>query len=201
MWREDYSLILYASGGMVGLERSIKTSNVPAGVQIVLAVHFDRVSINPVFSSSGPFVVTESSRVEGAFYRIDGDLYLNSNGTTWIRGYFNPDGVREKKEDAVEDLTEAESDETGPMDNVARGKMLLGENDCAACHTMVAKQIGPSFVEVALKYDDSEETRNQLAAKIRSGGQGVWGQRPMAAHPFLGTRDAQAIAAFILSLD
>ncbi|MCH8204246.1 MAG: DUF1080 domain-containing protein [Candidatus Hydrogenedentes bacterium] len=184
--------------GMVGLERSIKTSNVPAGVQVVLAIHFDQVT---GFSSSGPLAITDGMRVEGPYYRIDGDLYLNSNGTTWIRGYFNSAIVSEKKEDTAEDLAEAESNETEPMDIVARGKMLLGESDCAACHTMIAKQIGPSFVEVALKYDDNEETRNRLAAKIRSGGQGAWGQRPMAAHPFLETRDAQAIAAFILSLD
>ncbi|MDK1021174.1 MAG: DUF1080 domain-containing protein, partial [Candidatus Hydrogenedentes bacterium] len=187
--------------GMVGLERSIRTSNVPEGVQIVLRIHFDQVSISPMVSSSGPFAIRDGERVKGSIYRIDGDLYLNSNGTTWIRAYFSPEVVREEEEAAAEGLGEAEGSETEPLDPVARGKMLLGESDCAACHTMVAKQIGPAFVEVALKYDDSNETRNQLAAKIRSGGQGVWGQRPMAAHPFLEARNARAMAAYILSLD
>ncbi len=187
--------------GMLGLIRTIRTSNVPEGAQVVLTCHFDQVSINPSPSSSGPFAIRDGERVKGSVYRIDGDLYLNSNAATWILSYFNPEVLRGEEKPAEEGAGDVEASGMASLDPIERGKMLLGENDCAACHTMLMKQIGPAFVDVALKYDDSEETRNEIAAKIRSGGQGVWGQRPMAAHPFLELADARDLAAYILSLD
>jgi cytochrome c len=185
--------------GMHGFERSIRTSNVPEGAQVILDVHHDRVSISPMISSSGPYAITDGERIEEGAYRISGDLYLNWNGTTWIRSFFNP--LPDSGAEADAESSVAADADVKPVDIITHGKTLLGANDCAACHTMVTKQIGPSFVEVALKYDDSQEMRDQIAAKIRTGGQGVWGTRPMAAHPFLKADDAQAIAAFILSLD
>ncbi len=82
----------------------------------------------------------------------------------------------------------------------ARGKRLMGENDCKSCHAVEKKSIGPSFKEVAKKYHQDPKAPAYLANKVIHGGGGVWGDVPMAAHPKLSPTDAEEIANYILSL-
>ena len=56
---------------------------------------------------------------------------------------------------------------------------LLQKNACVGCHAMDSKLVGPSFKDVAGKYKGRADAVNYLAGKIRSGGQGVWGNMPM----------------------
>jgi cytochrome c len=56
---------------------------------------------------------------------------------------------------------------------------LLQKNACIACHGMDNKIVGPSFRDIARKYKDRADAVNYLSGKIRSGGQGVWGNIPM----------------------
>ncbi len=53
---------------------------------------------------------------------------------------------------------------------------LLQKNSCTACHAPDRKLVGPSWGEVARKHAGKGE---YIAAKIRSGGSGVWGNVPM----------------------
>ena len=80
------------------------------------------------------------------------------------------------------------------------GLSLMKESDCASCHKEYGKSIGPSYEEVALKYEKGSETINYLADKIQNGGGGVWGENVMAAHPDLGDRDAKTMARYIMSI-
>jgi cytochrome c551/c552 len=75
---------------------------------------------------------------------------------------------------------------------------LLGANGCTACHTVDKKVVGPSFREVAAKYAGDAAATSRIAAKIRSGGQGAWGNVPMPPNPGLAEKDLQALAAWVL---
>ncbi|SDK22954.1 cytochrome c [Catalinimonas alkaloidigena] len=83
----------------------------------------------------------------------------------------------------------------------AVGKRLLEGSDCRACHSNDQKSVGPAYLEVAKKYDDSEQAITLLANKIIKGGSGVWGEQAMPAHPQLSVSDASQIVRYIFSLD
>lgn len=80
------------------------------------------------------------------------------------------------------------------------GLTLINAADCASCHKEAAKSIGPSYLDVAQKYQQDPKAIEYLANKIINGGNGVWGETAMAAHPDLSLPKAEAIARYILSL-
>jgi cytochrome c551/c552 len=55
---------------------------------------------------------------------------------------------------------------------------LAQQNNCTACHAVDHRVVGPSWQEIA---DKHEGKADYIAAKIRSGGSGVWGAIPMPA--------------------
>jgi cytochrome c len=87
-----------------------------------------------------------------------------------------------------------------PVAATKDGKALIEGSDCRTCHKDDAKLIGPAYVEVAKKYESNEKNIKLLAEKIMKGGQGVWGEIPMAGHPNLSQEDAEAMIKYILSM-
>lgn len=82
---------------------------------------------------------------------------------------------------------------------------MLGKNtmmalDCKNCHQVDTKSIGPSFTDVAKRYEKNKGAMDYLSNKIIRGGGGVWGETPMAAHPNLKQDDAKLIVTWIMSL-
>ncbi|WP_164714280.1 DUF7133 domain-containing protein [Chitinophaga rhizosphaerae] len=82
----------------------------------------------------------------------------------------------------------------------AAERKLLAGLDCHACHQPATKLVGPSYKDIALKYKRTESNIGKLAAKVISGGSGVWGATPMTPHPALAAADAKKIVNYILSL-
>jgi cytochrome c len=80
------------------------------------------------------------------------------------------------------------------------GKALIEASDCRTCHKDDAKLIGPAYKEVAAKYPSNEANIKTLAEKIIKGGQGNWGEIPMAGHPNVSQEDAEAMVKYILSM-
>ena len=80
------------------------------------------------------------------------------------------------------------------------GKALIEGSDCRTCHKDDAKLIGPAYQEVAKKYEPTDANIKMLADKVLKGGQGVWGQIPMAGHPTLSEEDAIVMVKYILSM-
>ena len=62
------------------------------------------------------------------------------------------------------------------------GLEFINASDCRTCHADDTKLIGPAYKDVAAKYENTEQNRKMLAEKIIKGGQGVWGEIPMAPH-------------------
>jgi cytochrome c551/c552 len=81
------------------------------------------------------------------------------------------------------------------------GKNKMLTLDCASCHKVDEKSVGPSFRSVSQRYQKDSKAPDYLAQKIIEGGSGAWGPVPMAAHPGLKKEDAKQIVSWILSLD
>ncbi|OLY92963.1 cytochrome c [Cnuella takakiae] len=78
------------------------------------------------------------------------------------------------------------------------GLALEAKSDCATCHKLDDKLVGPAFREIAAKY--TEKDVDMLADKVINGGAGNWGQVPMTPHPQLSKDDAKTIVKYILLL-
>jgi cytochrome c len=81
-----------------------------------------------------------------------------------------------------------------------KGKKLIAMSDCLTCHKDDQRVVGPSYMEVAQKYEFNDKNVDYLAGKILKGGAGVWGQVPMPPHPDLEKENAQEMARYVLSL-
>jgi cytochrome c len=77
---------------------------------------------------------------------------------------------------------------------------LMQRNNCTACHLVDKRKYGPNFKEIAARYAGDPKAVATLAAKIRAGGSGVWGEDPMPPQPHVSDKDARAMAELILGL-
>jgi cytochrome c len=75
---------------------------------------------------------------------------------------------------------------------------LLAANACSGCHALEGRVVGPSFREVAQRYAGDTGAAARLAAKVRSGGQGAWGQVPMPPAPGIPDADLSTLIAWVL---
>lgn len=81
-----------------------------------------------------------------------------------------------------------------------RGSQLIANSDCASCHSMEVHSVGPSYLEVAARYQDDPKAVEYLAGKIIAGGNGNWGEKIMAGHPQHSKEETTEMARYILSL-
>jgi cytochrome c len=56
---------------------------------------------------------------------------------------------------------------------------LAKAKNCMSCHAIDKKLVGPAYKDVAAKYKGDKGAVATLAAKVKAGGKGVWGQIPM----------------------
>ena len=87
------------------------------------------------------------------------------------------------------------------IEQSSEGEKIMAKQDCATCHKIDKKVIGPSYLEIAKKYPMNDKNVSYLSDKIIKGGSGVWGAIPMAPHSALKKEDAKKIAKYILSLN
>ena len=75
---------------------------------------------------------------------------------------------------------------------------LAKAKNCMSCHAIDKKLVGPAYKEVAAKYKGDKAAPAMLAAKVKAGGKGVWGQIPMPPNNV--TEDeAKKLVAWVLS--
>jgi len=79
-------------------------------------------------------------------------------------------------------------------------QLLLQKNNCLACHLIDKRKYGPMLKEVAEKYAGESGAAEKLAAKIKAGGTGVWGEDVMPPQAQVSDAEAQKIAKLVLSL-
>ncbi len=86
----------------------------------------------------------------------------------------------------------------GPA-SAQQAEALLKKYGCLACHGIDKKYVGPAYTEVAAKYKGDAGAAAKLAAKVRTGGAGVWGQTMMPPNPSVPDADLKTMIAFILA--
>jgi len=76
---------------------------------------------------------------------------------------------------------------------------LATKNGCMACHGVNNKIVGPGYNEVQARYKDQPDAETRLVAKVKAGGQGVWGAVPMPPNSHLSDADLTMLVKWILS--
>jgi cytochrome c len=80
------------------------------------------------------------------------------------------------------------------------GERLVKANDCSSCHALDRPMVGPSYDDIAKRYQGKADVADKLAAKIKQGGSGNWGAVPMSPHPDLTGLQLKEMVEWILSL-
>lgn len=76
---------------------------------------------------------------------------------------------------------------------------LMKKHGCSGCHGVGSKILGPAFRDVAQRYKDDKGAESGLAARIRNGGSGAWGDVPMPPQAQVSDADVSALVKWILS--
>lgn len=143
-------------------------------------------------SSTGDFQIVSSEQTDfsgGSVMTVTGKLTLDKEGSTELKAYFHQGfDLRAVRNESSES-------------EVAVGAALIDKSDCRACHNEQVRTVGPAYIAVARKYNDSEETIAMLTGKVINGGSGVWGEAMMTPHPTLAKKDATEMVKYILTLD
>lgn len=141
----------------------------------------------------------------------DGALYILEYGKNWYSPNSNARLSRLEYHEEILNLQPKSSEvaregisgtnvHKDPIDNTHIGNAMITKSDCMACHALNEKSVGPSFYEIASKYNNRPDIVDNLVNKVIHGGSGVWGQSPMSAHPQLAKKDIEKMIDYILSL-
>lgn len=82
--------------------------------------------------------------------------------------------------------------------NEEKGLSLMKKSTCFGCHAQKTKISGPSFQEIAKRYEVNENTVKTLGDRILNGSLGIWGDQQMPAHHDFTEDECQQIAKYIL---
>ncbi|MFY0608276.1 MAG: DUF1080 domain-containing protein [Cyclobacteriaceae bacterium] len=180
-------------GNQNGLVRSFTISN--AGeYEVFLNVQIGSLINERDFSTNSTFATTNTETIQyqdGEAIEVEGLLTLLADQATELKMFFHP-GFDSMKPLEEEGKTE---------EVVLKGASLIAQSDCMACHNEKVKTVGPAYISIARKYNDSETSVSNLSKKIIKGGSGVWGVAMMTPHPDISEEDANEMARYILSLD
>lgn len=95
---------------------------------------------------------------------------------------------------------EAETLPANPKPTGEKGEKLAEDSDCSSCHAIDHEVVGPAYSAVAKLYAGQTGIVEKLAARIRQGGSGNWGDVAMTPHPDLTDDQLREMAEWILSL-
>lgn len=85
------------------------------------------------------------------------------------------------------------------LGNAQADEALAKAKNCMSCHQVAVKVLGPAYKDVAAKYKGDAGAVDKLAAKIKAGGKGVWGEVPMPPNNVT-PEEAKKLATWVLSL-
>ena len=83
--------------------------------------------------------------------------------------------------------------------DAAAAKALASKSACLACHAVDKKLVGPSYKDVAAKHKGQADALEKVAARIKSGGSGMYGAVPMPPQPALKDEELKLLAAWVLA--
>jgi cytochrome c551/c552 len=78
-------------------------------------------------------------------------------------------------------------------------RAIATQNACLACHGVDQRVVGPSFREIAAKYQGDANAATHVAVKVKNGGVGTWGQVPMPAQGHVKDEQIKQLVDWILA--
>ena len=81
----------------------------------------------------------------------------------------------------------------------AQVQSILQQNNCLACHQVDRRIVGPSYQQIAEKYQDDPNAAKQLAQAIQQGSQGEWGGVPMPPNLKIKDEDLNTIIDWLMN--
>ncbi|MFD2037060.1 c-type cytochrome [Belliella marina] len=81
-----------------------------------------------------------------------------------------------------------------------KGSAKAKEAGCTACHMLERKVVGPSYADVAAKYENTPENVALLTDHVIKGSVGNWGEIQMPSHPQLEKSDVEDMIKYVLLL-
>lgn len=87
-----------------------------------------------------------------------------------------------------------------PANDAGKARALFEGHECAGCHQLDMKLVGPGLKQVAAKYQHDKEAPSRLLEKIKKGGVGVWGEIPMPPNAGITDDELKLVIAWILAL-
>jgi cytochrome c len=76
---------------------------------------------------------------------------------------------------------------------------LATKSACMACHGLDKKIVGPAYKDIAAKYKGDKGAEAKLAAKVKAGGKGVWGEIPMPPNAAVKDEDIKSLVNWVLT--
>jgi cytochrome c len=168
--------VVEAADGSRGFERRFTTAGVPVNGEVRLRVRLGSLRAADPVATDGRF--------EPVGGPPDGVLALRANATTHFTLWLGQPALAEAAPPAVD---------------LPAGLALIGQSDCRICHDAERRGVGPSFREIAERYEDRASEVARLARRVMRGGTGVWGESVMTPHPALASGDAETMVAWILA--
>ncbi len=192
---EAYVEHTYNSAGTysVSLKVSDENGSVSQSAKVPVYAGNSRPRVNINISGNSSFYFPDTQVEYKVTVEDDEDGKLEQEDLQ-ARGYVKADYLESSDQAALHVAT------VEPMATGLPGKEKIESLDCVACHKTNEKSIGPSYMEIAKRYQNNPEAMNFLPETILKGGSGNWGEMAMAAHPDLPLSDAKEIVAYILSL-
>jgi cytochrome c len=83
--------------------------------------------------------------------------------------------------------------------DAAAAKALASKSACLACHAADKKIVGPAYQEVAAKHKGQADAVAKVAARIKSGGSGLYGAVPMPPQAALKDDELKLLAEWVLA--
>lgn len=78
---------------------------------------------------------------------------------------------------------------------------LAQQSGCTICHGIDQGIVGPSYKDVAAKYQGDPGALETLVAKVKAGGAGNWGEVPMPPNsPQVSDETIRTLVEWVLSL-
>ncbi len=81
----------------------------------------------------------------------------------------------------------------------AEVQQILTSNACLACHAVDKKMVGPSYRDVADKYENEDNAAETLSKHIREGSSGIWGAVPMPPNAGISDDDLAKVVEWVLA--
>lgn len=183
---------IHHESGQTGFERVFTVENLPADATLKFKTNFSSIAVANSIQTDGTWAAEEVTPRDAkglACVDVLGQLTLNNKGNTRLAAYFVRHPLIANANQIIEE------------DLRSPGERLISRSDCKTCHNAYVQTVGPSYLDIAKKYRNTDDNRIMLAAKVKNGGAGVWGAAAMTAHPDLDDADINAMIGYIMGLD